>query len=69
MVRRFPQRLPHPVTVSFGKAMPPNANHVEVREAVQELIADAWQFRRAKLEPMPRNFVRCARRHPSRTST
>ncbi len=66
MVRRFPQHLPHLVTVSFGVAMPPTATHVELREAVQELIADAWQFRRAKMEPMPRNFVRCARRHPGR---
>ncbi|MEY4918707.1 MAG: hypothetical protein RL616_2620, partial [Verrucomicrobiota bacterium] len=66
MVRRFPQHLPHPVTVSFGKAMPPTATHVELREAVQGLIADAWQFRRDKMEPMPRNFVRNARRHPGR---
>ncbi len=66
MVRRFPSHLPHPVTVSFGRAMPPTATPPEVRAAVQELIADAWQYRRAKMEPMPRNFVRCARRHPRR---
>jgi acyl-[acyl-carrier-protein]-phospholipid O-acyltransferase/long-chain-fatty-acid--[acyl-carrier-protein] ligase len=66
MVRRFPERLPHPVTVSFGTAMPSGASHIEVREAVQALIADAWQFRRARLEPLPRNFVRAARRHPHR---
>ena len=66
MVRRFPERLPHPVTVSFGSPMPASASHFEVREAVQALIADAWQYRRAKMEPMPRNFVRAARRHPHR---
>ena len=66
MVRRFPQRMPHPVTVSFGAAMPAGAAPIEVREAVQALIADAWQFRRARLEPLPRNFVRSARRHPRR---
>jgi acyl-[acyl-carrier-protein]-phospholipid O-acyltransferase/long-chain-fatty-acid--[acyl-carrier-protein] ligase len=66
MVRRFPERLPHPVTVSFGAPMPANASHIEVREAVQTLIADAWQFRRDHMEPMPRNFVRAARRHPRR---
>jgi acyl-[acyl-carrier-protein]-phospholipid O-acyltransferase/long-chain-fatty-acid--[acyl-carrier-protein] ligase len=66
MVRRFPEHLPHPVTVSFGAPMPPNATHIEVREAVQALIADAWQYRRAKMEPMPRDFVRAARRHPHR---
>jgi acyl-[acyl-carrier-protein]-phospholipid O-acyltransferase / long-chain-fatty-acid--[acyl-carrier-protein] ligase len=66
MVRRFPERLPHPVTVSFGAPLPANASPVEVREAVQALIADAWQFRRARMQPMPRNFVRAARRHPRR---
>ncbi len=66
MVRRFPQRIPHPVTVSFGAPLPPTATPGEVREAVQNLIADAWQFRRAKMEPMPRDFVRTARKHPRR---
>lgn len=66
MVRRVPERLPHPVTVSFGVPMPANATHIEVREAVQGLIANAWQFRRARMEPMPRNFIRSARRHPRR---
>jgi acyl-[acyl-carrier-protein]-phospholipid O-acyltransferase / long-chain-fatty-acid--[acyl-carrier-protein] ligase len=66
MVWRFPNHLPHRVTVNFGSAMPPTATHIEVREAVQELIADAWQYRRAKMQPMPRGFVRCARRHPCR---
>jgi len=66
MVRRFPKRLPHPVTVSFGAPLSPTATPIEVREAVQTLIADAWQFRRERMEPMPRNFVRSARRHPRR---
>jgi acyl-[acyl-carrier-protein]-phospholipid O-acyltransferase/long-chain-fatty-acid--[acyl-carrier-protein] ligase len=66
MVRHFPERLPHPVTVSFGAPLPPTATHIEVREAVQAQIADAWQYRRAKMEPMPRGFVRAARRHPRR---
>ncbi len=66
MVHRFTGRLPYPVTVSFGAALPPTAPAVQVREAVQALIADAWQFRRARMEPLPRNFVRYARRHPRR---
>ncbi|HEY5041282.1 MAG TPA: acyl-[ACP]--phospholipid O-acyltransferase, partial [Verrucomicrobiae bacterium] len=66
MVRRFPNHLPHPITVSFGASLPPTTPAIEVREAVQNLIADAWQFRRARMEPLPRNFVRCARRHPRR---
>ena len=66
MVRHFPERIPHPVTVSFGAPLPPTATPLEVREAVQVLIADAWQYRRERMEPMPRNFVRSARRHPGR---
>lgn len=65
-MRRFPERIPHPVTVSFGSPLPPAATPVEVREAVQTLIADAWQYRRARMEPMPRSFIRSARRHPRR---
>jgi acyl-[acyl-carrier-protein]-phospholipid O-acyltransferase/long-chain-fatty-acid--[acyl-carrier-protein] ligase len=65
-MRRLPNRLPHPVTVSFGAPMAPTASPVQVREAVQGLIADAWQFRRARMEPMPRGFVRVARRHSHR---
>ena len=66
MVRRFPRRLPHPVTVSFGSPLPPTATGVQVREAVQNLIADAWPLRRARMEPLPRDFVRVARKHPRR---
>jgi acyl-[acyl-carrier-protein]-phospholipid O-acyltransferase/long-chain-fatty-acid--[acyl-carrier-protein] ligase len=66
MVRHFPSRIPHPITVSFGAPLPSTATPVEVREAVQALIADAWQYRRDRMEPMPRNFVRAARRHPGR---
>jgi acyl-[acyl-carrier-protein]-phospholipid O-acyltransferase/long-chain-fatty-acid--[acyl-carrier-protein] ligase len=65
-MRRLPEQMPHPVTVSFGAPMPSTASPVQVREAVQALISDAWQHRRARMEPMPRNFVRAARRHPHR---
>ena len=66
MVRWFPEHLPHRVAVSFGAPMPATATPVEVREAVSALIADAWQYRRDRMEPMPRNFIRAARRHPHR---
>jgi len=66
MVRRLPHRLPHPVTVSFGEPLPSTSTPVAVREAVQNLLANAWKFRRAQMQPMPRNFVRTARKHPHR---
>jgi acyl-[acyl-carrier-protein]-phospholipid O-acyltransferase/long-chain-fatty-acid--[acyl-carrier-protein] ligase len=57
---------PHPVTVSFGKPLPANSTPFAVREAVQELQVNAWQFRRAQMQPLHRNLIRMARRHPHR---
>jgi acyl-[acyl-carrier-protein]-phospholipid O-acyltransferase/long-chain-fatty-acid--[acyl-carrier-protein] ligase len=68
--RRFvwkrPRKIPYPVTVSFGKALPASTTAVEVRQAVQELLANAWPHRRERIRPLHRAFVRMARRHPRR---
>jgi acyl-[acyl-carrier-protein]-phospholipid O-acyltransferase/long-chain-fatty-acid--[acyl-carrier-protein] ligase len=63
---KVPRRLPYPVTVNYGRPMPHTATPFEVRQAVQELLAQAWQDRKARMEPLPRAFVRTARRHPFR---
>jgi len=65
-VWKWPRRIPYPVTVSFGKAMPNTATPFEVRVAVQELLAEAWQYRKARMTTLPRAFVRTARVHPFR---
>ena len=39
---KVPRYIPYPVTVSFGKPMPPTATPFEVRQAVQDLNTDAW---------------------------
>jgi acyl-[acyl-carrier-protein]-phospholipid O-acyltransferase / long-chain-fatty-acid--[acyl-carrier-protein] ligase len=65
-VWKWPRRIPYPVTVSFGPPMPPRATAPEVRQAVQELLASAWPHRRAHMRPLPRAFVRSARRRPFR---
>ncbi|HMP83640.1 MAG TPA: MFS transporter, partial [Verrucomicrobiota bacterium] len=65
-VWKWPRRFPYPVTVSFGKPMPRTATPFEVRQAVQELMADAWSHRRDRMMTMPRAFVRTARVHPFR---
>lgn len=64
--RKRPRQIPYPVTVSFGKSLPANATAVEVRAAVQELLAAAWPERRRHMRPVHRAFVRSARRTPSR---
>jgi len=65
-VWRLPVRIPHPVTVSFGKPLPPTATPFEVRNAVQALLVDAWKYRRDRMLPLSRAFVRTCRKHPRR---
>jgi acyl-[acyl-carrier-protein]-phospholipid O-acyltransferase/long-chain-fatty-acid--[acyl-carrier-protein] ligase len=63
---KWPRRFPHPMTVSYGKPMPHTATHFEVRQAVQELMAEAWAYRKEHMKTLHRAFVRTARKHPLR---
>ena len=63
---KMPRYFPYPVTVSYGKPMPPTATPFEVRQAVQELNTDAWKHRKKLMMPIHRAFVRKARHHPLR---
>ncbi len=63
---KFPHRLLQPVVISFGRPMPPTATPFEVRTAVQELLAEAWAQRKSQMQPLQRQFIRSARRHPRR---
>jgi acyl-[acyl-carrier-protein]-phospholipid O-acyltransferase/long-chain-fatty-acid--[acyl-carrier-protein] ligase len=63
---KVPRYVPYPVTVSFGKPMPPTATPFEVRQAVQELNTEAWTHRKKLMMPIHRAFVRKARHHPRR---
>lgn len=63
---KLPHRLPYPVTVSFGTALPADTAPDQVRQAVQELGAEAWALRQQRMEPLPRSIIRTARRHPLR---
>ena len=65
-VWKWPRRIPYPVTVSFGTPLPPTATPFETRQAVQELLASAWQHRRERMKPLHHQFVRTARRFPLR---
>ncbi|MCP5518057.1 MAG: AMP-binding protein [Verrucomicrobiales bacterium] len=60
------QRIPHPVSVSFGGALPASATPTEVRQCVQELSSEAWLHRKESMQPLHRSFVTTARRHPFR---
>jgi acyl-[acyl-carrier-protein]-phospholipid O-acyltransferase/long-chain-fatty-acid--[acyl-carrier-protein] ligase len=63
---KLPRRLPYPVTISFGKALPPSTSAFEVRSVIQELNTDAWPHRRKTMKPLHRAFVHRARRCPLR---
>ncbi|MDE3067907.1 MAG: MFS transporter [Verrucomicrobiota bacterium] len=63
---KLPRRLPYPVTINYGKPLPHTATPFEVRSAVQELLAEAWQARKRRMRPLPIAFVNTARNHPFR---
>jgi acyl-[acyl-carrier-protein]-phospholipid O-acyltransferase/long-chain-fatty-acid--[acyl-carrier-protein] ligase len=61
---KWPQRLPYPVSIAFGKPMPPSVTAIEVRQAIQKLSADISIARADVRLPVHRQFVRRASRHP-----
>src|SRR5580704_3822618 len=63
---KLPRRIPYPVTVTFGSPMPSTSSAQEVRQAVQELGAEAYQYRKRYMRTLHRSFVQTARRHPFR---
>jgi acyl-[acyl-carrier-protein]-phospholipid O-acyltransferase / long-chain-fatty-acid--[acyl-carrier-protein] ligase len=63
---KIPRRLPYPVTVNYGAPLPSSATPFEVRQVVQELMAQAWQSRKGRMRPLHRALVQTARWHPFR---
>jgi acyl-[acyl-carrier-protein]-phospholipid O-acyltransferase / long-chain-fatty-acid--[acyl-carrier-protein] ligase len=61
-----PRSIPYPVTISFGKPMPPTATPFEVRRAVQELQSEAYVHRKKHLRTLHRSLIRAAHRSPFR---
>lgn len=61
-----PQELPYPVSLAFGKPLPPTATSTEVRLAIQKLSADIAIARGPRRRPVHRQFIRSAARHPFR---
>ncbi len=60
---KWPTKIPHPVTVSFGKPLPSTATAHEVRQAVMVLAADAYDHRRGPRDVLPLRFIETAKRH------
>ena len=63
---KMPERLPYPVTVSFGAPLPPSTTAHELRGKIRELGEAAWQLRKPSRGPLHREFIRSMRRSPFR---
>jgi acyl-[acyl-carrier-protein]-phospholipid O-acyltransferase/long-chain-fatty-acid--[acyl-carrier-protein] ligase len=63
-VSQWPERIPYPVTVSFGAPQPSTTPAYELRRLVRELGEAAWYLRKADQEALHRPVVRTWRRSP-----
>jgi acyl-[acyl-carrier-protein]-phospholipid O-acyltransferase/long-chain-fatty-acid--[acyl-carrier-protein] ligase len=63
---KWPQEIPYPAWVAFGKPLPATAEAAEVRLAIQKLSADCAIARSHERRSVHRQFVRMASRHPFR---
>jgi acyl-[acyl-carrier-protein]-phospholipid O-acyltransferase/long-chain-fatty-acid--[acyl-carrier-protein] ligase len=59
---KLPERLPYPVTVAWGKALPPTATASDVRQAITELGSLAMSIRRDADARLHVEFMRSARK-------
>jgi acyl-[acyl-carrier-protein]-phospholipid O-acyltransferase/long-chain-fatty-acid--[acyl-carrier-protein] ligase len=64
---KWPQEVPYPVSVAFGKPLPPNSSAAEVRLTIQKLSADVASDNADRRLALHRRFVRTAVWHPFRT--
>jgi len=60
---KWPKRIPYPVTVSFGNPMPASSTAHEVRQAIEELAAEATAHRKGAGDTLPRRLIHSARRN------
>ena len=60
---KWPERVPLPVTVSFGQAMPATTTAWQMRQTILELGSEAFRHRRTPNDLLHIRFLRAARRH------
>jgi acyl-[acyl-carrier-protein]-phospholipid O-acyltransferase/long-chain-fatty-acid--[acyl-carrier-protein] ligase len=63
---KLPERIPYPVTVSFGTPLPPDTPAHELRSAIRALGEAAWHLRKRERHPLHREFIRAMRKRPFR---
>jgi len=60
---KWPKRIPYPVTVSFGAALPPKASAHQVRQAIQELSAEATAHRATARDTLGARLIATSRKN------
>jgi len=60
---KLPKRVPYPVAVSFGEPMPSTSAAHEIRQAIEELAADAVEWRKKPGDRLDLRLIRHCRRH------
>jgi acyl-[acyl-carrier-protein]-phospholipid O-acyltransferase/long-chain-fatty-acid--[acyl-carrier-protein] ligase len=65
-LRKWPERIPYPLTVSFGTPLPADTPAYKLRDAVCALGEEAWRLRKSYRRPLHREFIHAMRRHPFR---
>jgi len=63
---KWPERIPYPLTVSFGAPLPADSPAYKLRDAVRTLGEEAWRLRKPSRHPLHREFIHAMRRHPFR---
>ena len=63
---KWPDRIPYPLTVSFGAPLPADTPAHKLRDAVCALGEAAWLLRKSHRRPLHREFIHAMRRHPFR---
>lgn len=63
---KWPERIPYPVSVSFGTPLPSDTPTHKLRDAIRTLGEEAWRLRKSYRRPLHREFIHAMRRHPFR---
>ncbi len=61
---KWPNRIPFPIMIGFGRPMAPDSNAYQLRAAIQELGTEAYSDPDLMPRLLHRQFVRKVRRHP-----
>ena len=63
---KWPERIPYPISVSFGTPQPSDTPAYKLRDVVRTLGEEAWRLRKFYRRPLHREFIHVMRRHPFR---